>query len=239
MSAVIGYVRVSSHIQIENTSLDSQEALIRAKYPQVECVFRDEGVSGSVPLFDRPSGRFLRQKLVPGSILVVTKVDRAFRSIDDFSQSCKTLKNNGVDLAVLDLMGGAPLTSDKFAVFVVTLITAFAELERKMITERTLEGRRQKIRQGSYVGGKAPFGHVVTTDGVLDELDWYRGAVQTIDEMAKKNLSLREIALEVSRKFKIKCSHPTVKRMLDNGEIRAIMEEIRAGVIGGSRELSK
>ena len=45
--------------------------------------FVEAGVSGSVPLADRPGGQRLLTALQPGDVIITAKLDRAFRSAAD------------------------------------------------------------------------------------------------------------------------------------------------------------
>ena len=70
--AVYGYCRVSSAEQADGTSLASQDATVRALGATE--VFCDEGVSGSLPLADRPAGVALLAALKPGDVIVAASL---------------------------------------------------------------------------------------------------------------------------------------------------------------------
>ena len=65
--AVYGYCRVRRRAG-RRTSLASQDATVRALGATE--VFCDEGVSGSLPLADRPAGVALLAALKPGDVIV-------------------------------------------------------------------------------------------------------------------------------------------------------------------------
>src|SRR4051812_13945102 len=65
----------------------------------------EEGVSGSVPLNDRPAGGALLAKLKAGDIVIAAKLDRCFRSALDALNVAEQLKRRGVKLHLLDLGG--------------------------------------------------------------------------------------------------------------------------------------
>src|SRR5258706_14944359 len=85
---VFGYVRVSTAEQANGgLSLETQQQQITGyammKGWTVAEFFVEAGVSGSVPLADRPEGQRLLTTLQPGDTVITAKLDRAFRSAAD------------------------------------------------------------------------------------------------------------------------------------------------------------
>src|SRR3954466_11099781 len=102
---VYGYARVSTAEQAdEGSSLDSQRQQIMGycmmKGWQVADFFVEAGVSGSIPLAERPEGLRLLQSLRTGDVIVTAKLDRAFRSAAD---ALEQLKEDKIALHMLDL----------------------------------------------------------------------------------------------------------------------------------------
>ena len=56
-------------------------------------VIIEEGVSGSVPVFDRPKGGELFAKLAKGDVVIAPKLDRLFRSALDALQWSRICAN--------------------------------------------------------------------------------------------------------------------------------------------------
>src|ERR1700745_1466925 len=86
---IVIYTRVSTHEQAaEGLSLDAQEEQCRgyAKSQRttgnVEVVV-EKGVSGSIPVADRPMGGAMLERLKKGDGLIAAKLDRLFRSPTD------------------------------------------------------------------------------------------------------------------------------------------------------------
>ena len=50
---------------------------------EIDARFIDAGVSGSVPLADRPEGKRLIEAVGPGDVIITPKLDRMFRSASD------------------------------------------------------------------------------------------------------------------------------------------------------------
>ena len=107
---VFGYIRVSTAEQASNgDSLDTQRQQIigyaMMKGWQVSDFFVEGGVSGSVPLADRPGGCRLLAAVKPGDVVVTPKLDRMFRSASDALATLEEMKDQGVGLHMIDLGG--------------------------------------------------------------------------------------------------------------------------------------
>src|SRR4051812_50158542 len=109
--AVFGYCRVSTAAQAaEGESLEVQRrhlegwALMQGQ--PLDAVFVERGVSGSVPLLERPEGGRLWARLRRGDTLVASKLDRLFRSALDALQAGEDLKGRGGSPVPLGLGGG-------------------------------------------------------------------------------------------------------------------------------------
>jgi DNA invertase Pin-like site-specific DNA recombinase len=59
-------------------------------------VFVERGVSGSMPLSDRPQGAALLAALKPGDVVIIAKLDRMFRSALDALDVLGRLKEGGI-----------------------------------------------------------------------------------------------------------------------------------------------
>ena len=68
-------------------------------------------MSGSKPLAERPEGGPLLARLGKGDVLIVAKLDRAFRNAADALATAERLKARKVDLIVAD-MGSEPVTQN-------------------------------------------------------------------------------------------------------------------------------
>jgi DNA invertase Pin-like site-specific DNA recombinase len=107
----------------------------------------------------RPEGGKLWAELARGDVLVVSKLDRVFRSASGCLNVVQTLKDRGVSLFLLDLNGGADdVSGNGIARLFLTIVAAFAEFERDRIGERIRATKRAQKARGEYLGGKAPFG---------------------------------------------------------------------------------
>jgi DNA invertase Pin-like site-specific DNA recombinase len=69
----------------------------------------DAGVSGSVPIDERPAGSVLIKALQPADTLIVAKLDRAFRSALDALQIAEQFRKASISLIIADI-GTDPVT---------------------------------------------------------------------------------------------------------------------------------
>lgn len=219
--AVYGYIRVSGQEQVAGTSLGEQRrtiegaAMIRSEHP-VDAIFEDAGVSGSIPLCDRPAGKALWAKLKPGDVVIAAKLDRLFRSAADAEVTAGAWKAQGVKLVLVDL-GTEPVTDGLLAKFMFTILAAVAEMERGRIAERVDAGRAAKKALGGHIGGSAPWGYEKQGSGkhaILVALPWQAEAYAEVQELAEAGVSLRSISRLMSDKWRAPISHQAVARIV-------------------------
>ena len=68
----------------------------------------------------------------------------------------KEIKKPGAELVSIAEPGRWEDPTQKL---LLTMVAAFAEFEKSLITSRLSSGRKTKARQGGYAGGKAPIGY--------------------------------------------------------------------------------
>jgi len=158
---VYGYCRVSTAEQANSgLSLDTQKQQITGyammKGWAIAEFFVEAGVSGSVPLADRPEGERLLATLQSGDVVITAKLDRAFRSAADALGTLEQLKDDSIGLHMIDL--GGDVTGNGISKLVFTILSAVAENERDRIRERVRDTKRHRVTQRLYNGGKRPFG---------------------------------------------------------------------------------
>jgi putative DNA-invertase from lambdoid prophage Rac len=159
--AVYGYCRVSTLKQSdEGESLELQQRQIRGHVFMhgltITEVVVEKGVSGSIPVQQRPKGGTLFDKLERGDILIAAKLDRLFRSALDALNVVALFKERGVALHLLDL--GGDIAGNGLSKLFLTIAAAFAEAERDRIRERIGQSKADQKARGRYLGGKIPFG---------------------------------------------------------------------------------
>lgn len=146
----VGYVRVSTGEQ----ELDAQKAAIAAEAAArgIKIDLRGEKISTrrkQRPVFDQ-----VLEQLDAGeySMLIVARLDRAFRSLGHFAETLDRSKRKGWELVLLHPRVD---TTDMYGRAMAGVAAIFAELERDLISQRTKEAMAEKKRSGTY---KAPPG---------------------------------------------------------------------------------
>jgi DNA invertase Pin-like site-specific DNA recombinase len=137
---IYGYIRVSTIKQAnEGNSLEGQEKLLIENGVPKENIFQDAYTGTKL---DRPKFNELLEVLQDGDTLVVTKLDRFARSMIEGSRIVNELIERGVKVNVLNIgvMDNTPSSK-----LIRNIFFSFAEFERDMIVERTLEGKQLKM----------------------------------------------------------------------------------------------
>lgn len=221
--AVYGYVRVSTDEQIDGTSLEEQARVIRGvalmKGIELARIFEEPGVSGSIPLDERPAGGELVSLLKAGDVVIFAKLDRAFRSAADALTRADSWKRQGVKLVIAD-MGADPVTDNGASKMFFGMLALMAEFERDRLRERLADGRRGKRAKGGHIGGRAPFGYRVEGAGkqaALVPVEREQDALVTIRQLHGRGASLRTISERVSEQHDIQLSREMVRRLVARG----------------------
>jgi DNA invertase Pin-like site-specific DNA recombinase len=149
------YARVSTQLQVnDGVSLDVQERNLQsaaelAGYTNVELV-REEGRSGK-NISGRPALTDALKRLDSGEAkaLFVTRIDRLARSTQDFLSVVDRANKNGWRLVMLDLNLD---TSTYQGRFVVTIMSALAEMERGIIAARQKDVHEDRRKRGVVWG---------------------------------------------------------------------------------------
>jgi putative DNA-invertase from lambdoid prophage Rac len=201
---VYAYTRVSTDIQAEEgESLAAQDRQIQGWAMMhgltIADVFVEAGVSGSVPIADRPEGGRLFKALKKGDTIVAAKLDRMFRSALDALQTVDELKDKGVSLVLLDL--GGDVVANGMSKLFLTITAAFAEAERDRIRERISSAKRDARARGRYLGGTVPFGFVLDAEGTLQPVEAEQAAIATIRSMKAQGASVRAMQSAVNQQM--------------------------------------
>lgn len=158
MSKVYLYSRVSTSDQ----SLAQQERTayewLRHHNMEVSDIVSDEGVSGGVSYKDRNLGKMLLPRMVAGDMLIVSEISRLGRSMFDLSKLIhEELKPRKIRLVVVGM--GLDLRCDNLTAMDELILNNFsfaAQLEKQLISERTLSALQVKRKQGVLFGAANP-----------------------------------------------------------------------------------
>jgi len=202
----VGYVRVSTEEQSQaGVSLDAQTERIRdyCRFNgyELRAIYRDEGVSGSVKLVDRPEGGQLLHLVACNQIghVVALKLDRLFRDAVNCLQTASDWDQAGIALHLIDLGGQAVNTTSAMGRFFLTVMAGAAEMERNLGRERTSSALQHMKATGTRLG-MPPLGFSKRTpEGQNDVLAAEMEAVALILRKRRRNrASFRVIATELN-----------------------------------------
>lgn len=157
------YTRVSTAAQTEGYSLEAQTERLRkyADYKEMEVVreYCDAGKSGK-SITGRPEFQRMLQDVSEErdgvAFILVFKLSRFGRNAADVLNSLQFIQDYGVNLVCVEDGIDSSKDSGKLT---ITVLSAVAEIERENILVQTMEGRKQKAREGKWNGGQAPFGY--------------------------------------------------------------------------------
>ncbi len=156
------YTRVSTVMQIDGFSLDAQKERVRryaeAFNYEIAGEYEDAGKSGK-----SIEGRAEFKKMLEDiqsnkdgvSYVLVFKLSRFGRNAADILTSLQIMQDSNVNLICVE--DGIDSSKDS-GKLVITILSAVSEIERENILVQTMEGRRQKAREGKWNGGFAPYG---------------------------------------------------------------------------------
>lgn len=230
---ILSYARVSTLEQAADgtTSISEQTrknkaiADLRGASAYDFVSFTDEGISGSIPLGERPEGRKMLATAAKGDVIVAAKMDRLFRSASDALNTAEALKARGIDLILID-MGTSAVTENGTAKMFFGMLALVAEFERGRILDRMEDGRNGKRRRNGHLGGVAPYGYrVVGTkkDSKLEPAPDEQPIVEEVLTLAGKKLSSWKITKLLNDKgYKNRGGHPfecfQVKRIMERAQ---------------------
>jgi site-specific DNA recombinase len=165
-------LRVSSEEQRERETIEIQREFLqeycRLYSLEVVQIYADDGVSGTIPLHERPEGRRLLEDAKEGkfSTLLVYRLDRLGRSLLVIVDAHDRLQAAGVALK----SATEPIdTSTPSGCLIFQMLASFAEYERAAIAERTRSGLHRAYRNGKHTG-RIPYGYRLRSDEISLEI---------------------------------------------------------------------
>lgn len=137
----IGYARVSTEEQNLRLQLDALKAAGCTR------IYRDKGVSAVAR--ERPAFKAALAALKSGDILVIWKLDRAFRSTVEAILTLERLRKHGVEFQCITMHID---TSTPEGRKWYRDTASWAEYERELISQRTKAGMEAARRRGVRIG---------------------------------------------------------------------------------------
>jgi len=196
------YLRVSTDDQVEGSSLKDQrertEAQAQALGMELVEVYEDAGVSGSLPLADRPAGARLLEDAAAGKFttVIVAKLDRFGRSLVHSMTDLEALEALGCGVKFIDI---GMDTNTPVGKLIVQVMAVFAGFERSRIRERMAAGAWQSALDGRWPGGLVPFGYQLNDEKGIEVHQEEAETVRYIFKLRAEGLSRGAIARRLNR----------------------------------------
>lgn len=221
MKTAIGYIRVSTEKQVnEGMSLEAQQERITQwchdNGYELAQVFVDAGISGK-NMSKRPGVQQAMAAMKKGMALVSYSMSRLARStVDAIKISEEIAKKKGDLVLIADNIDTTTATGR--AMF--KIMAVMAELERELISERTVSGLQYMKRHNLNYTNKTPYGfeavdgkliQVAQEAEVVAEIQASRTAGNTLQSIAD-NLNGRGIPTKTGKSWAPATIHLLLKR---------------------------
>lgn len=188
MKKAFAYLRVSGKGQLEGDGFPRQLAAVR-KYAsgggiKIARIFREEGVSGTQDLENRPALQDLLVALHSNGtkLVLVEKLDRLARDLMIQESIIADMKRNGFE--VVSVTEPDLCSDDPSRTLMRQILGAFAQYERAMIVQK-LRGARQRIRiKRGRCEGRKPYGALPGESNVILRMRELRKQGLAVDKIA-------------------------------------------------------
>lgn len=153
MTEAIGYVRVSTLEQADSgLGLEAQRVAIaaacRARGLELVRVYADAGVSSMAAALPELEAALLDVESERGRVLVVSHLDRLSRSLTRYAVMVDRSRRKGWQLLALDSPDGITPQGEAMQ----AMVAVFAQLERRLISQRTREALAAARARGVTLG---------------------------------------------------------------------------------------
>jgi site-specific DNA recombinase len=184
-------------MQVDGFSLDGQKSNLRrfADREEMEIVniYEDAGKSGK-SIEGRPAFKQMLLDIENGleiDYVLVYKLSRFGRNAADILNSLEHIQAFGVNLICIEEGIDSSQTSGKL---LISVLSAVAEIERENIIEQTMNGRKEKARQGGWNGGFAPYGYFLKDKQLFIQEDEAEAVRIIFDKYLNGNMGFHKIA---------------------------------------------
>lgn len=167
------YTRVSTSMQVDGFSLEAQKERLK-KYAdafdyEIVGEYQDAGKSGK-SIEGRPEMKAMLEDISSNkdgvSFVLVFKLSRFGRNAADVLNTLQFMQDYNVNLICVE--DGIDSSKDA-GKLMISVLSAVAEIERENILVQTMEGRKQKAREGKWNGGFAPYGYKLVNGSLMIE----------------------------------------------------------------------
>ncbi|MGI6649585.1 MAG: recombinase family protein [Bacillota bacterium] len=160
------YCRVSTEEQAKGDNIQAQIQNIKEYCDRQNIVilednwFKDDGISGTIPLRDRPEGSRMLLDILEGKItqVLILRVDRLARDEFVAQEIYQLFKKAGVSLISIN----EPFNYfEPSGQLMASMFSTFAAYDRAVIKQRFTEGKVRHARNGFFPQGNIPFGYYI------------------------------------------------------------------------------
>jgi DNA invertase Pin-like site-specific DNA recombinase len=216
--AVYGYARLSRlRPGEEGLSLDAQSRRITKRTEEYEWplaeIFVEPDISARIPWRRRPQGHELFARLQPHDVVIITSIDRCFRSTLDALSTIEDFRARGIRLLALDF---GELTEEGVCELIVTILAAVAEFERNLISERIRAINQHLRSQGKAMTGRPNFGYRRDDEGYLAPDPEQQEMIDYASAREADGVSYREIHRELNKQYGYAPAPQAIKRAIEN-----------------------
>lgn len=237
------YTRVSTQEQAaEGYSIEEQERLCKAglesKGWEYVGTYSDPGISGRT--MNRPGLQQMIEDIKAGKIeaVVIYKLDRLSRKQRDTMTIIEDifLKNEVALVSLNETLD----TTTPWGRAMIGILSSFNQMESENIQARTEMGRKAKVTEGGYAGGKPPIGYRAQ-DGNLVIVPEEAEIVRLVFDLRKQGGTLVGIADELNRRgYRTKKGglflHSAIQTILNNEDTYRGNYKYGTGTVEGHHE---
>ena len=191
------YPRVSTEMQVDGYSLDGQKSSLTRfadrEEMEIVSIYEDAGKSGK-SIEGRPAFKQMLFDIENGleiDYILVYKLSRFGRNAADILNSLEHVQAFGINLICIEEGIDSSQTSGKL---LISVLSAVAEIERENIIEQTMNGRKEKARQGGWNGGFAPYGYYLKDKQLFIQEDEAEAVRIIFDKYLNENMGFHKIA---------------------------------------------
>ena len=150
---VLAYYRVSTDKQDYNSQKLGVLDYCDKNGLTIEKEVVDDGVSGCIKAKDRNLNKIIKNGN-KGDWLIVSELSRLGRSTIDVLETCRIFGKKGINVYLVKQ--SIKLDESPMGKMILAILSAFAEMERDLMIQRSKEGIERARQQGKHLG--RPFG---------------------------------------------------------------------------------
>lgn len=233
------YVRVSTEMQVDGFSLDAQRNTLK-KYAEregmiVKDIYEDAGKSGK-SIEGRPAFKQLLTDISNGlaiDYVLVYKLSRFGRNAADILNSLEFIQSYDINLIASEEGIDSSQTSGKL---LISVLSAVSEIERENILEQTMNGRKEKARQGGWNGGFAPYGYNLVNGNIVVVPEEATVVKRIFEDFVEKNIPIGRITKQLNIEGITKSNHSNCNELWSRTSVKHILTNpIYLGLIAFGR----